>query len=144
MVRKTRPKIETPFKVYICCTKDEPKYHSGEKFFVNGWDDFGNGKVVGEFVCDRIEETTYRIQEPEDAKSWQDCYYGYDFEFVCSEAHCLSKDELYDYGNKKPLYGWHISDLVIYNKPKELNEFQNSKGDPLLKPFQSWGYICLK
>lgn len=32
-VRKTKPKLETPFKVYIYCTKDEPLYHSGDKFW---------------------------------------------------------------------------------------------------------------
>lgn len=37
---------------------------------------------------------------------------------------CLSADELKRYANGKPLYGWHISDLVIYGKPKALSEFR--------------------
>ena len=37
---------------------------------------------------------------------------------------CLTDDELLDYGNYKNLYGWYISDLKIYDKPKELYEFE--------------------
>lgn len=37
---------------------------------------------------------------------------------------CLTGEELCDYGDGKLLYGWHISDLVIYDKPKELWEFK--------------------
>lgn len=37
---------------------------------------------------------------------------------------CLSAQELFDYiGVGKHLCGWHISDLKIYDKPKELSEF---------------------
>lgn len=35
----------------------------------------------------------------------------------------MTLDEQKVYGQDKPLYGWHISDLKIYGKPKELNEF---------------------
>ena len=32
--------------------------------------------------------------------------------------------ELIDYaGSKEHIFGWHISDLKIYDKPKELSEF---------------------
>ena len=37
---------------------------------------------------------------------------------------CLTYDELKKYANDKPLYFWHISDLKIYDKPKELSEFK--------------------
>ena len=36
---------------------------------------------------------------------------------------CLTEEELLTYSNGKTLYGWHISDLMIYDKPKELSEF---------------------
>lgn len=57
-VRKTRPQLETPFKVYIYCTKDNT---FAEKT-LRGFDENGKavyhrahkGKVIGEFVCDRI------------------------------------------------------------------------------------------
>ena len=50
-VRKTKPKLETPFKCYIYCTK--PK----ELFDLSY--DVSFGKVIGEFVCDQIDEIGY-------------------------------------------------------------------------------------
>lgn len=37
---------------------------------------------------------------------------------------CLSYEELETYLGKFVGYGWHISDLKIYDKPKELGEFR--------------------
>ena len=99
-VRKTRPKIETPFKCYIYETKarsDMPTFidEDGHVLYT------GRGQVIGEFVCDCVyENMSY------------DC-----------EASCVSVSELKEYANCKPLYGWHISDLKIYDKPRELSEF---------------------
>lgn len=142
-IRKTRPNIETPFKCYIyCCANKNGVHDLLEMHCTDGKIRKANRRVIGEFMCDMIEKTTYRIQEPEDATSWQDCYYGYDFEFVCAEAHCLSRDELYAYGDKKPLYGWHISDLVIYDEPRKLSEFCGANKRKLLtRPPQSWCYV---
>ena len=67
-VRKTRPKLETPFKCYIYCTQDKPLafmqnqasanliacMDAGTAIPVGGV--VGNGKVIGEFTCDRIYE----------------------------------------------------------------------------------------
>ena len=40
---------------------------------------------------------------------------------------CLTAQELFNYiGVGKHLYGWHISDLKIYDNPKELSEFRKS------------------
>ena len=36
---------------------------------------------------------------------------------------CLTYDEIEKYSKGKPLKSWHISDLVIYDKPKELRKF---------------------
>mgnify|MGYP000588302884 FL=1 len=47
-VRKTRPKIETPFKCYVYCTKEY--YRKGNGYFQGKY----CGKVIGEFVCDEI------------------------------------------------------------------------------------------
>ena len=104
-VRKTKPKLETPFKVYIYCTKDEPMYRSGEKFWC-GNDEVGNGKVIGEFVCDTIIT---------------DKTFGHDALFKA--AACMSDAEAAAYCVKNEMYGWHISDLVIYDEPRELSEF---------------------
>ena len=50
-VRKTRPKLDLPFKCYIYETKGKQV----EK--ITGCDItyYGRGKVIGEFVCDKID-----------------------------------------------------------------------------------------
>lgn len=113
-VRKTRPNLEKPFKCYIYCTKDEPLYHSGEKFFVNGWDDFGNGKVIGEFVCDDI----FGFSPTMNLKEINSNHIN-----VVDNA-CINMADLFTYAKGKKLCGWHISDLKIYDKPKELSVFK--------------------
>ena len=118
-VRKTRPKIETPFKCYVYCSKGKTFLYknpnNGELFLdSNGGyrggdyeDRFLTGKVIGEFVCDDIIED----KRGENAD-------------VFSKFALLSLEEQKKYGKNKPLYGWHISDLQIYDKPKELGEFR--------------------
>ena len=55
-VRKTRPKLETPFKAYIYCTMPDAKnpHNILELHGADGKICKTNGKVVGEFTCDRI------------------------------------------------------------------------------------------
>lgn len=109
-VRKTRPKIETPFKVYIYCTKGETVYLPKDIF----GNEPLNGKVIGEFVCDCIEPFTTDYRRD-----------GLQTDRIV-EASCVDYFELCDYEvNSYCLYAWHISDLVIYDKPKELSEFKH-------------------
>lgn len=73
------------------------------------------GKVIGEFVCDDWGFYPHRKSDRAD-------YYFVDSDSL--KEMCLSYEKLWEYGkNSKILYGWHISDLVIYDKPKELREF---------------------
>ena len=58
-------------------------------------------------------------------------YYIYEDE---GKKTCLSYKEIEAYGKGKTLYGWHISDLKIYDKPRELGEFRKH-------PSQSWCYV---
>ena len=72
-------------------------------------------RVIGEFVCDRIDR--YYYTELIGANS-------YDEGYVCGEGYtCLNAEELWEYGKGADLFGWHISDLKIYDKPKALSEF---------------------
>ncbi len=133
-VRKTCPKIETPFRCYIYETKarsDMPTFvdEDGHVLYT------GRGQVIGEFVCDGIYQNM-----------------SYD----CEQS-CVSVSELKKYANGKPLYGWHISDLEIYDKPRKLSEFcrhdntydnafgwafeNRAKSAPLTRPTQSWCYV---
>ena len=124
-VRKSIPKLPVPFRCYIYCTKGgELLYrnkHTGNiiltsrryrKALLRNFDEELNGKVIGEFVCDYINEWDI---DPQTKKY-----------FMTSEElneTCLSYDQLHKYGKDKILHGWHISNLVIYDKPKELSEF---------------------
>lgn len=111
-VRKTKPKLETPFKVYIYCTKG---FENNKKHSYKTWARYG--KVIGEFVCDEIDtydDDTIHAFSTEDYSKWND------FDLYNS---CIHPEDLEHYANDDWLYGWHISDLVIYDRPKELSEF---------------------
>lgn len=105
-VRKTKPKLKTPFKCYIYETKGLYRGSGGCLFQ-------GLGKVIGEFVCDDISKNYVRYDSRKDE-------YGY---WTLLDDSCLTKNQLMEYGKCHTLYGWHISDLVIYDKQKELYEF---------------------
>lgn len=144
-VRKTRPRIAMPFKCYIYCTKDEPLYHSGEKFWCKKAGEFGNGKVIGEFVCSKI--TNIRACFSLYGRRVLEC------EKLIRESACLTFDEIFDYlinGSGEHGYCLHISDLVIYDVPKSLRDFYLAayrQGNrvrpqkPLTRAPQSWCYV---
>ena len=139
-IRKTIPKCELPCKVYIYCTKAKPHLYSID-------DDNPlkplNGRVVAEFTLNKID--TIEICDPDvlvNGKIVDVMEYKKDI--------CISHDDFLNYigygdnhdgwGNKEWSigYGWHIEDLKIYDKPKELSEFG------IKRAFQSWGYIWNK
>ena len=120
-VRKTKPKLETPFKVYIYETnwRDNTYWKNHHKGKL--------GKVIGEFVCDKIDEYPFCPYICEDGTEVPDLS-GYEIPTVEGEKTGMDYGEASIYGNGNPLYFWHISDLVIYDKPRELSEFY-AEGD---------------
>lgn len=110
-VRKTAPKIDTPFEVLVYQTK-----HKGGKAIVNEVLNsvYGGGKVIGSFVCDRIDEI-----EP-DLEYYSD---GYDIDDDRLAETCLSREQLSEYGKGATLRGLHITEPKLFDKPKELGEF---------------------
>lgn len=114
-VRKSKPKLETPFKCYIYCTKGNVDMVPSKiwwKADSTGFQHIMNGKVIGEFVCDKILDICIEIEG-------QQVLPGYPF-----PSTCLTDKEIVQYlGNGKTGYCWHISELKIYDKPKELSEF---------------------
>lgn len=131
-VRKTRPKLETPFKCYVYCTLqgcneffrvdlggDVAKWNRGK------WAD-RKGNVIGEFTCDRI----YKIDKDSTDflfKAGGLSVYKQAAEEKCGLRVAMTDDELHGYLGHCQGYGWHISDLVIYDEPKELIEFHTWK-----------------
>lgn len=112
-VRKTRPKIETPFKCYIYETKarsDMPTFvdEDGHVLYT------GRGQIIGEFVCDKISEIGF--------SPWSHGEYVSDIENL-HKASCLNFDEMFSYLEDGVGYGWHISELQIYDNPRKLSDF---------------------
>ncbi len=155
-IRKTKPNIDVPFKCYIYCTGSNEcgksrGYISPEHF---AW----RGSVIGEFICDAIDNIEIRHFTVFGHEN-RYCAIGETADKQWIKHSCLSYDEVVHYGKLATLYGWHISDLVIYDKPKELSEFFHACDKPvgvdcskciderknrcksLARPPQSWCYV---
>lgn len=140
-VRKSAPKLKTPFKVYVYCTKHHDAYDLLEwHLWDSGKIERMNCKVVGEFVVDKIYTITPHRDYYGEGKSVLN-QYGFEGLKYGEGNHCLTFEELRDYLGDNIGYAWHISDLKIYDKPKALSEFRKEKGNVLSRPFQSWGYV---
>lgn len=142
-VRRSAPK-EVPFKCYIYETKGQyVKFTHGAHTKYG----YGRGKVIGEFICDKIDEYKYvYCDHPEIGYPvGYDCGDNwYDIDDEDLQKACLTEEEFKRYGNGKPLYGWHISDLKIYDKPRELSEFGKvgfAHEVPLERPCAPWCYV---
>ena len=170
-VRKTRPKMNTPFKCYIYCTQASVKYQticgchvlnsdelyrhpeqgikhgdSIELMLCENYtkDNFLNGKVIGEFTCDRIYEL--------ETKAHGSSYYVKNEDqpttnFIARQS-CLDLKDMHDYLHAQTGYGWHITDLRIYDTPRELREFTGLRNTrfgaapyDITRPPQSWCYV---
>ena len=160
-VRKSAPK-EVPFKAYIYCTKDKPylyRIDDDNNFeltntlrpktyeYVKDYNE-QNGKVIGEFICNEVEEFHEWELSPQGKFA--------DFERERLEnfltAACLSEEEVVRYRENlpyfKPLYGWHISDLKIYDKPKPIMQFYKPcpikiKNCPVCELYSTYTGCCM-
>lgn len=110
-VRRNRPKLEPPFEVLVYETKGQ--FIKSVKGACTTYG-YGRGKVIGSFICDRIDEI-----EP-DLEYYSD---GYDIDDDRLAETCLTREKLCEYGKGKILYGWHIAEPKLFDKPKELSEF---------------------
>lgn len=109
-VRKTAPQ-EVPFKCYIYCTF--PKKPAYTLWLNRGTENkfLADGKVISEFICDKVDEYPYDYCD------------GVDIDDDTILETAIDREDINIYAKGKTIYGWHISDLKIYDKPKELNEF---------------------
>lgn len=132
-LRKTRPLLSPPFKIYIY---EALGYKMKLSNVCPGTVFRGVGKVTGEFICDDIDKVAvyndvlYCERNSQPNKLYQ---------------LCLTIDEVKAYLGQKNLgYTWHISNLVIYDTPRGLNEFSKygfGRHVPLKRPPQSWMYV---
>lgn len=149
-VRKTFPNfkkdVSCPFKVYLYCTQGKRSlitilrdgdenygeiYHGKPVFITLPEGGYGSrverGTVFGEFICDCAEV----LNEPFVDDSPLSTVYHLPF----NGESLLTVDYLEKYGNKKRLWGWHISEYKWYREPKSLADFW------LKRPPQSWCYV---
>lgn len=161
LVYCTKHKLTKTKCMHSYLHKNEPKA-CGERGVIETWSEIGDvqvnfnlaetyrsygmhGKVIGSFVCDRVEEyegefwdddTYERIQEPWEPSDFAE-YGEYEYDTIgengefygkgieLSKQSCLSWNELRKYVGQglKDFYGWHITEPKLFDKPKELSEF---------------------
>ena len=142
-VRKTRPNMGAPFKCYIYESRGDAK--AGNEIFNVHLKGNGRMAVIGEFLCNGIVYLGNISTDPwerllGDLNEWK--------KKLVMHCSCLTENALHLYGGK---YAWFISNLVIYDKPKKINEFvygsvafTNCFGENLTRlnrPPQSWCYV---
>lgn len=150
-IRKTRPRMETPFKCYIYCTEGRS---AGKELFLDNYGErprpgwvfpvnhetalhMGmtpmNGKVVGEFVCDGIAEIKFEFYDAVDDAPEEGFYQWWgapgDWPLQINSGACLTHKEWQNYLGTQGGFAWHISDLKIYDEPKRLKDFMKKSCD---------------
>lgn len=122
-VRKNIPKdSDWNKRAIVYCSRNKKSFNQIPKEYQPLMQAF-LGKVIGEFVCDKIDN-----KHLDDLIVKEDCERAL-------QGTCLTKKDILAYlsytrgtdirQNYKMwcFYGWHISDLKIYDKPKEISEF---------------------
>ena len=149
-IRKTRPRLETPFKCYIYCTLqgmndffhaelggDVARWNRGK------WSD-RKGAVIGEFTCDRV----YRLVTAGPGGAYHVAGEDQGTTNRVARQSCIGLSDMHTYLKSKTGYGLHISDLKIYDAPKGLSEFTGLRDTrfgaapyEISRPPQSWCYV---
>lgn len=182
-IRKTMPKCDLPIEAYILCTNPHNSYLIDKRVVSNGMyyaitlremhnqnrtiniephsSCVLNGKVIAKFTLRKVEEIEDSVDISLDGDG--DCEFQTESlaPWELREESCLSERKLEDYIGEGKAYAWHISDLVIFDKPKELSEFRYKKVTmewdenyhhrivkkeivPVKRPPQSWQYVEVK
>ena len=164
-VRRTRPDLATPFKCYIYCTQrqkpalvnlqnlPETPYlmttgNFSKKYELPDmdWARLCNGKVIGEFICDEINDYVLYGGVLSEKR-----YVRMDMQQFAHPVNyddmCLTPEEFATYAGGRRMYGWHISGLTIYDEPKALKDFKFKQFDAC--PFLSengcdYPYHCFR
>ncbi len=125
-VRKGFPKdSEWNRRVHIYCSKNRKSFNRIPAQYQPFMEKL-LGKVIGEFVCDRIEEIA--CHKYNNGVGFDYSYYTNTLDTLVNETH-LSDYDMQQYLGRADDgecvgYGIHITDLKIYDTPKELGEFR--------------------
>ena len=133
-VSKTAPTAKDWDKItYLYCSKDMKSFNSIPKEHRERYRKY-LGKVGARFVCEKVTKYSFSNLEAE-----------YRITDVDISNTCLNHTELISYGKGEILFGWHISELKIYDEPRELYDFVNYKKYKVCKEkdcFSSDCFIC--
>lgn len=139
-VRKTRPKIETPFKCYIYMSQGDLKDLClySECIYQNRM------KVIGEFICDKV----YNLVNAFGGIMFADENLNQLEPQLFRDMSCLTDEKTADYLGDKDGYGWHISYLKIYDKPKPIMQFYKPcpiewKNCPVCEFYSNYTGTCM-
>ena len=150
-IRKTEPNLKKPFKCYIYCTK------STHFVDIPGVKKSGlmsaDGKVIGEFTC--CSTTVICHVRSTGSGALPKLHIigpGLELQYKPAtdllKAACLSEETAEKYLKGCGGYGWHISNLKIYDRPRPLSDFTRLRAtkfgyEPIdiERPPQSWFYV---
>ena len=140
-VRKSRPNLKTPFKAYIYCSGNSGWLMMSPKGLRKM-----DRKVIGEFTCDKIDKLVHVGTMMDINILTLDGWYKPAGELL--QAACLTESATKKYLKGHDGYGWHISGLKIYDKPRKLEEFTGLQSTrfgmrpvEVQRPPQSWRYV---
>ena len=131
-VRKTRPICAVPFKCYIYCTKDKGiSFWTGKRYAYaddrshNLFDVCGNGKVIGEFICNKIDRLTICGYDNKnlELRRVDKNFAAYDL-MAFGKTHCNQKNCVY----------------CLYMGIDGICDVKDI-GQPMTRPPQSWCYV---
>lgn len=139
-LRKNKPDLACPFKVYVYCTKHGDKTNL-MRVVGAGKARTMIGKVCAEFECDRITFVRAVKQGPMDFHLQNTALLRTQltdveiFRYIAGNV--IDRDTFVADG-----FAWHISKGTIYAEPKSLDEFRMYYGGgPVKRPPQSWFYV---
>lgn len=145
-VRKQFPSIfnnKEHFKVYIYCTQkhyllsypvnDETRFFDTDDKEKAQSYQHHEGKVVGEFICDDVytlknKGNCFKVEESSEKTNH------------IARQSCLGYEDMKRYC-PDTAYGYHISDLKIYDEPIEIGRFLLTNGNQVIRPPQSYFYV---
>lgn len=154
-VCKTAFKLETPFKVYVYCTKErmtrvpslsaylhknEPKV-CAEYGTIETWSEIGDVIVNPHLASKHVSfgmhgkvvgEFVFDEVDEYTFSDYEACYRINDVDLTKT---CLNHPELIEYGGGKTLHGMHITEPKIYDTPRELGEFKTP---------EKWSHMVVK
>ena len=158
-LRSVCPNIELPCIALLYCCKSS-------KYLLD-WD-YQNGKKTWFLWDKRKHKYPLKHEQLDNGKVLAKCvmtecidWHNYSWQEVCRLG-CVSDQQLRDYAkNKKNIYLWHLENIEIFDKPKDISNFYTTHLDktipelfdnsiqlpngvwvkPLTRAPQSWCYV---